>query len=77
VKPRERKRKRIQLQKKEDEINLFFDLKKKIALTPDNHQLLQVTGLNHPYTPNILFLSTLIVRLDEGKEEESQVTQEA
>jgi len=44
---------------KEDEINLFFDFKKKIALTPDNHQLLQVTGLNHPYTPNILFLITL------------------
>jgi len=37
VKPRERERKKIQKQSKKDEINLFLDFKKKIALTPDDH----------------------------------------
>jgi len=39
VKPREgeTRGREYHQKKKEDEINLFFDFKKKIALTPDNH----------------------------------------
>jgi len=36
VKSRERERKKIQFKKNEDTINLFFDFKKKIALTHEN-----------------------------------------
>jgi len=46
---------------KKDTISFIFGLyEKKLRSKPsDNHQLLHVTGLSHPYTPNILFLITL------------------